>query len=133
MTSSLNPTRGKLLKRFAQIGPYIREQQCQESQFFFDCLAVCVNKKVAPEKREFWGWWMELERNNEQLIYHYQIGLFDKNGDWLHQNISKNDVVESINETLICFHEFLQLAVNELEMTLIPDEKMNKFPLPIQP
>lgn len=34
MTSSLNPTRGKLLKRFAQIGPYIREQQCQESQFF---------------------------------------------------------------------------------------------------
>lgn len=66
---------------------------------------------------------MELERNNEQLIYHYQIGLFDKNGDWLHQNISKNDVVESINETLIRFHEFLQLAVSELEMTLIPDEK----------
>lgn len=34
MTSSLHPTRGKLLKRLAQIGPYIREQQCQESLFF---------------------------------------------------------------------------------------------------
>ncbi|WP_193016342.1 sigma factor-binding protein Crl [Proteus sp. FME41] len=133
MTSSLYPTRGKLLKRFAQIGPYIREQQCQESQFFFDCLAVCVNKKVVPEKREFWGWWMNLERDNGQLIYSYQIGLFDKNGDWIQQNLSKNDVIEPINETLIRFHAFLQTAASELNMTLIPDEKMNKFPLPIQP
>lgn len=55
MTSSLNPTQGKLLKRFAQIGPYIREQQCQESQFFFDCLAVCVNKKSRAGKTRVLG------------------------------------------------------------------------------
>ncbi|EPK3404138.1 sigma factor-binding protein Crl [Proteus mirabilis] len=133
MTSSLHPTRGKLLKRFAQIGPYIREQQCQESQFFFDCLAVCVNKKVTPEKREFLGWWMELERNGEQLIYYYQVGLFDKNGDWVNQVINKKDVIESIHETLIRFHDFLQVAVSELEMTLVPDEKMSNFPLPLKP
>ncbi|MEQ4922959.1 sigma factor-binding protein Crl [Proteus hauseri] len=133
MTSSLNPTQGKLLKRFAKIGPYIREQQCKDSQFFFDCLAVCVNKKVAPEKREFWGWWMELKRNNEQLVYYYQVGLFDKNGDWINQTINKNDVTESINETLIRFHGFLQAAVTELEMSLLPDEKMNKLSLPLKP
>lgn len=133
MTLSLNPTRGKLLKRFAQIGPYIREQQCQESQFFFDCLAVCVNKKIAPEKREFLGWWMELVRNDEQLVYYYQVGLFDKNGDWINQVISKDDVIESINETLLRFHKFLQIATNELEMKLVPDEKMNNFPLPLRP
>lgn len=133
MTSSLNPTRGKLLKRFAQIGPYIREQQCQESQFFFDCLAVCVNTKAAPEKREFWGWWMYLERNEQKLIYHYQIGLFDKNGDWLNQAISKKDIINSVDETLLRFHDFLQTAVAELEMTLTPDEKMNDFHLSLCP
>ncbi len=73
---------------------------------------------------------MELERNGEQLIYYYQVGLFDKNGDWVNQVISKKDVIESIHETLICFHDFLQAAVSELEMTLVPDEKMSNFPLP---
>lgn len=41
---------------------------------------------------------MELERNGEQLIYYYQVGLFDKNGDWVNQVISKKDVIESIRK-----------------------------------
>ncbi|EPW2902795.1 Crl family RNA polymerase assembly factor, partial [Vibrio cholerae] len=37
------PTHYRLLSTLKAIGPYLREGQCSERFYLFDCLASCVN------------------------------------------------------------------------------------------
>lgn len=70
------PTHYRLLSTLKAMGPYLREGQCSERFYLFDCLASCVNDKKSPEKREFWGWWMELTQNEQEMSACYHIGRY---------------------------------------------------------
>ncbi|WP_338803290.1 sigma factor-binding protein Crl [Xenorhabdus griffiniae] len=122
MTLPASYSKNRLLKRFSALGPYVRELKCQNGYFFFDCLAVCVSAKVAPEKREFWGWWLELEEQDQGFVYHYQIGLFDKQGEWNAMNIKKKADLEHLESMLQAFHKRLVDSCETLKLTLIPSE-----------
>ncbi|CDL81566.1 sigma factor-binding protein Crl [Xenorhabdus szentirmaii] len=124
-------SKNKLLKRFSALGPYVRELKCENGYFFFDCLAVCVNAKVAPEKREFWGWWLELEEKGNEFVYKYQIGLFDKHGEWRVMNIKKASDLEHLESTLQAFHKRLNDSFNTLKLTLTPSENTIAFQTPV--
>ncbi|EGQ9673206.1 sigma factor-binding protein Crl, partial [Vibrio parahaemolyticus] len=68
------PTHFRLMSKLKAIGPYLREPQSQEGRYYFDCLSVCVDDKKSPEKREFWGWWMDLESIEGGFTAKYHIG-----------------------------------------------------------
>ncbi|MEX0334547.1 sigma factor-binding protein Crl [Vibrio tubiashii] len=122
-----SPTHYRLLSTLRAIGPYLRESQSKEDAYLFDCLSVCVNDKKSPEQREFWGWWLELERNGEAFEARYRSGLYDSTGDWQEKSLPKK-AIEDVTRTQEVFHQKLVDTLNnEFEIAVNMHEESVEF------
>ena len=101
------PTHFRLISNLKSIGPYLLEPLSRENYYLFDCLSVCVNDQKSPEEREFWGWWLELERDGDAFCARYLIGLYDIEGNWQEKKLPKK-AIEEVNRTQMAFHEKLE-------------------------
>ncbi|MFB9133395.1 sigma factor-binding protein Crl [Vibrio sp. AK197] len=112
------PTHYRLLSTLRAVGPYLREVQCRDGFYLFDCLSVCVDEKKSPEEREFWGWWLELEQNQHHCVAKYHIGLYNDVGDWVPCEISAAALKE-VKRTQEAFHTKLTDTLSDkFEMTV---------------
>ena len=124
MTSelSLSPSRGRLFKIFTDLGPYFRKLQSAESHFFFDCLEICLDDTQEPEKREFLGWWLTVERNEDGFSYERFDGRYNLEGDWVTHKIKKKDL-QALDASFELFFERLKSLIDvETGFCLAPVE-----------
>ncbi|MEX9908044.1 sigma factor-binding protein Crl [Providencia rettgeri] len=120
---------GKYLKKFASIGPYLREKQCLNGCYIFDSLVVCVNANIAPEKREFWGWWLKLVATDNGFEFTYHLGLYNSHGSWQVKALKDAPTIEATEQNLVSFHQALAKQLSELELSLFPSPLMTELKL----
>ncbi|MDE1221054.1 sigma factor-binding protein Crl [Vibrio aestuarianus] len=121
------PTHYRLLAALKAIGPYLREGQCREEHYLFDCLSACVNDKKSPEKREFWGWWLELTKTESGFDAKYHAGRYNLAGTWDADTIPKSAQSE-VKRTQEEFHAKLVSTLYErFELTVEITEDSAEF------
>ena len=112
------PTHYRILSTLKAVGPYLRENQCSEGNYLFDCLSVCVNDKKSPEEREFWGWWLELEQFEQTFKAKYFTGRYNLAGNWDVVAIPKKAIAE-VNRTQDDFHaKLIKTLEDKFDMTV---------------
>ena len=112
MTSALNtePSRGRLFKLFTDLGPYFRKQQSTESLFFFDCLEICIDSEKEPAEREFYGWWLLLEKDENSFTYKRFDGRYNVAGDWLVEGLCAQEL-QQLDKSFALFIKRLETLI----------------------
>lgn len=95
---------------------------------FFDCLAICVDVTTAPEKRQFWGWWLVLRPEEKCFIYTYQFGLYTKKEQWMIKKIKEAHVQQELETTFIDFHQRLHQMLASIHWELKPEPHIHVLP-----
>lgn len=114
----IQPTHHKLMYDFKAFGPYLREGLCEVDSYFFDCLSVCINDNISPEKREFWGWWMILAREGKNLTATYKFGRYDDKGNWQLEEVPGAEILEVISSKEVFEEKLLTVAQDKHGLTL---------------
>ncbi|MCE0556026.1 MULTISPECIES: sigma factor-binding protein Crl [unclassified Motilimonas] len=125
MSETQFPPRGRITKKFTDIGPYFRVGKSDDENFFFDCLAVCVGINAEPDKREFYGWWLELKKTDTGFSYHYQYGFFDVTGEWQEKAIPKKHQAEVTRSLQVFYEKMMDLVENTFELDLEPSSALD--------
>ncbi|CAM3029173.1 sigma factor-binding protein Crl [Vibrio rarus] len=112
--SGKQPTYHRMISKLKAIGPYLREAECQPNLFLFDCLSVCVDDSKSPECREFWGWWMELEKQDEGTvcIARFHHGKYNASGIWVDEKVPSTAAAE-VKRTQSVFQSKIQAQLSE--------------------
>ncbi|MBD1555921.1 sigma factor-binding protein Crl [Vibrio sp. S9_S30] len=110
--NTANPTHFRLLSALKAVGPYLREKESQEGHYLFDCLSVCVSDKKSPEEREFWGWWLEFDKQDEGYVANYSLGLYNVEGNWEPKVIPKK-AQDEVTRTMEDFDKKLKKALSD--------------------
>ncbi|PSW19606.1 Crl family RNA polymerase assembly factor [Photobacterium sanctipauli] len=128
-TQTTFPPHGRLMTKLTAIGPYLRQQHSSEGHFFFDCLSSCISAKKAPEEREFWGWWLELDATDSGFEYQYYFGRYDAEGEWRKEPVpAKHE--QAVQQTLDDFYPKLTaLLQDEFELSLTASKALEEAEL----
>ena len=107
----MKPSRGRLFKLFTDLGPYFRKLQSTESLFFFDCLEICLDAEKLPEEREFYGWWLHLEKDQDGYKYQRFDGCYNLAGDWVVETLSTENQ-KQVDQSFELFLKRLEALLN---------------------
>ncbi|MEX0633583.1 sigma factor-binding protein Crl [Serratia ureilytica] len=107
------------MKRFASLGPYLREGQCENGPFSLIVWPIPSSKALPGEALSSGAGGWSCRRKRRSFTYSYQFGLFDKEGDWTAQNIRDDEANAKLEDTQATLHRRLGelLATMELGRT----------------
>lgn len=112
LSSTKNPSRGRLFKLFTDLGPYFRKLQSTESSYFFDCLEICIDMEKEPEEREFYGWWLVVENNDHGFTFERFNGRYNLAADWEDETLT-DEQLKQIDKSFDTFIVRLQALVKQ--------------------